>query len=218
VIRTELFETRRSALIAALGPGPSASVAELWYVLHGQAMRAADILAMAKVLDNGSRLLVAPEALNRHYVGPAVARDAPEGAPRWPQTAPAADIRDNVAYLDALHAQMRERFGGPTPPVTLLGFSQGGAAAVRWCAYGAIRPARLIVWASSMPPDVDYRELVARQPAMRVTYVCGARDKFITDKVLAAQHKLLHDANVPFTAVEFDGGHRLDDRALLNLK
>jgi predicted esterase len=201
-------------LLASLGPEPSREVRELWYVLHGQAMRAEQILEMAKVLDDGTRLLVAPEALNRHYVGPAVSKDAPIGATWMTRAEREADIADNVAYLDSVHAHMRERWGGPTAPVTLLGFSQGGAAAVRWAAFGAIRPARLIVWESSLPPEVNYADLMARQPGMKVSYVCGTRDKFITPKVLDAQHQLLREAGVPFEAFEFDGGHRLDDETL----
>jgi predicted esterase len=169
---------------------------------------------MARALDDGTRLLVAPEALNRHYIGPAVSRDAPMGATWMTRAQREWDIADNVAYLDRLHERMRVRFAGPTAPVTVLGFSQGGAAAVRWVAMGHVHPSHLVVWESSLPPDVDYRAMMARCPRMRVTYVCGTRDKFITSKVLEAQHALLREAGVPFEAVSFDGGHRLDDAAL----
>jgi predicted esterase len=216
-VRIEPFSTQRTALIASRGPEPGPAVRELWYVLHGQAMLATQILEMAGVVDDGTRLLVAPEALNRHYVGPTVMRDAPLGSTWMTRAQREWDIADNLAYLDALHESMRHRFGGPTAPVTILGFSQGGAAAVRWAALGKIRPARLIVWESSLPPDVDYRDLMARQPGMRVTYVCGTRDRFITPKVLDAQHALLNDAGVPFDALSFDGGHRLDDATLNQL-
>ncbi len=214
MIRTEHLEVRRTALLASLGPEPGPAIRELWYLLHGQAMRAAQILEMARTLDDGSRLLVAPEALNRHYVGPAVARDAPIGATWMTRAEREADIHDNIAYLESVHAHLRRQFGGITPPVTVLGFSQGGAAAVRWAAHGGIRPARLIIWESSLPPEVDYAALTARQPGMRLTYVCGTRDKFITPKVLEAQHALLQQANVAFDEVSFDGGHRLDDETL----
>ena len=217
MIRTEHLEVRRTALIASLGPEPGPAVRELWYLLHGQAMRATHILEMAAVLNDSTRLLVAPEALNRHYVGPAVSKDAPIGATWMTRAEREADIHDNVAYLESVHAHVRRQFGGITPPVTVLGFSQGGAAAVRWAAQGSITPARLIVWESSLPPEVDYRLLVARQPAMRISYVCGTRDKFITPKVLEAQHAMLRQANVPFNEVSFDGGHRLDDATLRGL-
>lgn len=214
MIRTEHLDVRRTALLVSLGPEPGPAVRELWYLLHGQAMRAAQILEMARTLDSGSRLLVAPEALNRHYVGPAVAKDAPIGATWMTRAEREADIHDNIAYLESVHAHLRRQFGGITPPVTVLGFSQGGAAAVRWAAHGGIRPARLIIWESSLPPEVDYAALAARQSGMHLTYVCGTRDKFITPKVLEAQHARLKQANVPFDEVSFDGGHRLDDETL----
>lgn len=215
--RLESIRTERTALVASLGPEPGPAARELWYVLHGQAMRAAQILEMAAALDDGTRLLVAPEALNRHYIGPAVSRDAPIGATWMTRAERESEVRDYVAYFETLHARMRDRCNGPTPPVTVLGFSQGGAAAVRWVATGAIRPRHLIVWESSLPPEVDWRALMARQPGLRVTYVCGTRDKFITPKVLDAQHAILREAGVPFEAVSFEGGHRLDDGTLKSL-
>lgn len=213
-IRVEPIEVRRTAVLASLGPEPGRAVRELWYVLHGQAMGAMQILDMARSLDDGTRLLVAPEALNRHYIGPAVSHNAPMGATWMTRARREWDIADYVAYLDDVHERMRHRFSGPTAPVTILGFSQGGAAATRWAALGAIRPTHLVVWESSLPPEVDYRDMMARQPGMRVTYVCGTRDKFITPKVLDAQHRILRDAGVPFDALSFEGGHRLDDATL----
>lgn len=200
--------------MASLGPAPGPGVRELWYVLHGQSMRAAAFLESARALASDGRLLVAPEALSRHYGGDGVSRQAPVAATWMTREEREEDIGDYVAYLDAVHARERERSGGTTPPVTVLGFSQGGATGVRWLARGDVRVAHLIVWASSLPPDVDFAALYARQGTPRVTYVCGTRDQWITPKVLDAQHKILRDAGVPFTPVSFDGGHRLDDDTL----
>lgn len=180
-------------------------------------MRAEAFLEAAKVLDDGSRLLVAPEALNRHYTGEVVARDATIGATWMTKAERENEIRDYVAYLDDVHALMMERFNGAPPPVTILGFSQGGAAGVRWAAFGKVRVARLIVWASSLPPDVDFRALKSKQTDARYAYVAGAQDKYITAKVLEAQHGMLRGAGIAFDALSFDGGHRLDDQTLQQL-
>lgn len=212
-IRTESIEVRRTALFASLAPEPGPAVRELWYLLHGQAMRAAEFLESARPLDDGTRLIVAPEALNRHYVGD-VSRDAGIGATWMTKAEREDEIRDYVAYLDAVHAKLAERFTGALPPVTILGFSQGGATGVRWAAFGKVRIARLVVWASSLPPDVDYRDLMKRHGDPQVAYVAGTRDKWITEKVLDGQHQILRDAGVPFEALTFEGGHRLDDGAL----
>jgi predicted esterase len=217
-IRTESIEVRRTALVASLGPepGPASTARELWYILHGQAMRAVAFLDTARALDDGSRLLIAPEALSRHYIGEVAARDAGVGATWMTREERDSEMRDYVRYLDDLHAHVTRQFGGATPPVTVLGFSQGGAAAVRWVAAGNVRPARLIVWASSLPPEIDY----AGNPhlrAPRLTYVAGTKDIYITPKVLEAQHQILSNAKLPFEAVSFQGGHRLDDDALRQL-
>ena len=219
LIRTESIAVRRTALVASLGPepAPNAGASELWYILHGQAMRAASFLETAKVLGSGSRLLIAPEALNRHYDGEITTRNAPVGATWMTREERESEIRDYVAYLDDVHAMIVKRFGGTSPPVTILGFSQGGATGVRWAALGKVRIARLIVWASSLPPEVSYADLFARQRQPRVSYVCGTKDIYITPKVLEAQHAMLRDAGVPFDALSFDGGHRLDDGALRQL-
>jgi predicted esterase len=216
VIRTERISVRRTALVASFGPEPSKDVRELWYLLHGQGMRAEAFLDSAKVLDDGSRLIIAPEALNRHYLGE-VSRDQGIGATWMTKSERESEIRDYVAYLDDLHALMVDRFGGSPPPVTILGFSQGGATGVRWAAFGKVRIARMIVWASSLPPDVDFANLYERQGKPRVEYVAGTRDQWITSKILEGQHTILSDAGVPFAPVGFEGGHRLDDETLLQL-
>jgi dienelactone hydrolase len=217
-IRTESIEVRRTALFASLGPEPGPAVSELWYILHGQSMRAAAFLETARALESPSRLLIAPEALNRHYEGEiSTSRNATVGATWMTREERESEIRDYVGYLDVLHAEMSGRFGGSPPPVTILGFSQGGATGVRWAAYGKVHIARLIVWASSLPPDVNYSDLMKRQENPRVTYVAGTKDIYITPKVLDAQHKILRDANVRFDAVSFEGGHRLDNETLRQL-
>lgn len=213
-IRTENIEVRRTALFASLGPEPGASVNELWYVLHGQGMRAVSFLETARATASPSRLIVAPEALSRYYEGPiSSSRNTVVGASWMTRDHRETEIRDYVHYLDDLHAEMQERFGGQTPPVTVLGFSQGGATSVRWVAEGKVKPAHLVVWASSLPPDVDF---AANQNirAPKFTYVCGTTDIYITPKLLDGQLAMLRTANLPHATESFVGGHRLDDATL----
>ena len=216
-IRTESIEVRRTALVASLGPADLSAVREIWYVLHGQSMRAAAFLGDCRALDDGTRLIIAPEALSRYYEGPITAnRNAIVVASWMTREERESEIRDYVRYLDDLHAQMKSRFTHAMPTVMVLGFSQGGATSVRWVAEGNVKPARLVVWASSLPPEIDYANSDAIR-APKFTYVCGTRDIYITPKVLDSQLKLLRDANLKHTAESFDGGHRLDDDTLRRL-
>ncbi|MDA1080608.1 MAG: hypothetical protein O2973_02865 [Gemmatimonadetes bacterium] len=213
-IRTESIEVRRTALVASMGPEPGPAVRELWYVLHGQAMRAVAFLGDCRAAEADDRLVIAPEALSRFYDGPITSRDAPVAAIWMTRDEREHEISDYVAYLDTVHATILDRFGGTSPPVTILGFSQGGSTAIRWAASGHVKAAHVIVWASSMPPEIDYAALYEKQGQPAFTYVCGTTDIYITPKVLDAQHAVLRAAGIPFRALAFKGGHRIDDDTL----
>ena len=202
------------------GPA-SGPVRELWVVLHGYGQLAAPFIGGFDAIDDGSRLIVAPEALSRFYEGSVEERvrrqgEQVVGASWMTKEARLDDIADNLTYLDAVHTWCRERLresGGGSPPLTVLGFSQGGATTSRWVASGSAAVARHIVWGSTLPSDAD---LSPTSPLRRAEtlLVIGARDQFATAKLVAAERARLEGAHFPYRFVTFDGGHRLDDDAL----
>ena len=180
-------------------------------------MRAVAFLDDCRALDDGTRLVIAPEALSRYYEGPISANRNTIVAASWMTRDQREDeIRDYVRYLDDLHAHNAKRFGATIPSVTVLGFSQGGAAALRWVAAGHVKPARLVIWASSIAPELDYANNAALR-APTFTYVCGAKDIYITPKVLDQQLNVLRSAGLNHNAESFDGGHRMDDATLTRI-
>lgn len=207
----------RTARVALLGPaGPG--VRELWYVLHGYGQLAAPFLENFRAIDDGTRLIVAPEALSRFYEGDAQARlhkDAKVGASWMTREDRLAEIADYLRYLDILHATMLAAVGGASPPaVTVLGFSQGGATAARWVASGRVAAARLVVWGSQFPPELDLADPAAPLRRAQATLVIGTKDIFATPKIVAKETARLNEAGFPFRFVAFEGGHRLDDDTL----
>ena len=133
---------------------------DLWYVLHGYGQLAAPFLEDLRAIDDGSRLIVAPEALSRFYDGDLPARlhkDAKVGASWMTREDREAEIADYVAYLDAVHQSIARpaRRRASASRSTVLGFSQGGATAARWVAGGRVNAARLVVWGSQFPPELD---------------------------------------------------------------
>ena len=222
-IRTETLAVRRSALVAMLGPEAPASAArvrELWYVLHGYSMRAVPFLSDCRALDDGTRLVVAPEALSRFYEGSLNAlshRTAPVGASWMTRDERESEIGDYVSYLDDLHATIMSRLGGAALSITVLGFSQGGAAAARWVASGRVPAKRLVLWGSGLAPELDLES--AQSPLRRVetVFVVGATDVFITPKIVDRELGRLRAAGFPFRFLSFEGGHRMDDVILREL-
>jgi predicted esterase len=221
-IRTESLEVRRTALVAMLGPqGPALSgVRELWYVLHGYAMRAVPFLEGFRAIADGTRLLVAPEALSRFYDGtlsPRAHENAPVVASWMTRDERDSEIADYLAYLDTVHATITSRLGGARLTVTVFGFSQGGATAARWVASGHCPAARLVLWGSAMAPELDIATPGSPLRRPETVFVVGSSDGYITPKIVAGEAERLRAAQFPFRQLSFDGGHRLDDGVLRQL-
>lgn len=216
-IRSMPVTVRRTARVALLGPEP-AGVRELWYALHGYGQLAAPFLEGLRAMDDGTRLIVAPEALSRFYEGDAQARlhkNAMVGASWMTREDRESEIADYLRYLDTLHETMLAAIGGATPPaVTVLGFSQGGATAARWVASGRVPAARLVVWGSQFPPELDLVDPAAPLRRAGTTLVIGTKDIFATPKIVAKEIARLDAAGFPYRFLTFDGGHRLDDDTL----
>jgi dienelactone hydrolase len=215
-IRSASITVQRSARIALLGPqGPG--VRELWYVMHGYGQLAAPFLEDFRAIDDGTRLIVAPEALSRFYDGDAQARmhkNVRVGASWMTREDRESEIADYLSYLDAVHASIVATIPGAEPAITVLGFSQGGATAARWVASGRVNAARLVVWGSQFPPELDLAD--ARAPLRRAetTLVIGTTDIYATPKIVEKETSRLRDAGFPFRFLTFQGGHRLDDDTL----
>lgn len=218
-MRLETFVTPRTARLALLGP-ERPDLPELWYVLHGYGELAAPFLERFRVIDDGHRLIVAPEALSRHYWGrieDRIGKEVPIGASWMTKEAREEEIADYLRYLDGVHERIIGRLGGALPRVTVLGFSQGGAASARWVASGTVPAHRHVLWGAAMPPELDL--VTPDTPLRRVSQVVvvGERDQYATPKVVARENGRLDAAGFPYQFIGFDGGHRLDDDVLRRL-
>ena len=175
-IREHRLAVTRTARWCSLG-ADAALAAEVWFVLHGYGQLAPSFIRHFAVLDDGTRLVVAPEALNRFYLEPTSWRGAGSarvGATWMTREERLVEIDDYVRYLDTLAAEV---LGSARRAwrVTVLGFSQGVATAVRWLCRGRTPAERLVLWAGPLPPEVD-RTAVAPLRAARVVRVLGDED------------------------------------------
>ncbi|HEV8265530.1 MAG TPA: hypothetical protein VGQ06_11305 [Gemmatimonadales bacterium] len=204
----------RSARYYTFG-NPGARVREAWFVCHGYGQLAARFLRHFTPLDDGTRLIVAPEGLSRFYLteSPAERR---VGATWMTKEDRLAEIDDYVRYLDAVYEDALRAIDRAPIEVTALGFSQGTATACRWATMGSARLDRLIVWGGEVPPDLDltHERAAGRMRALRLSLVYGARDEFFTPKVVAATEGRLRAHGIPYTLVPFDGGHEIDAAVL----
>ena len=198
--------------------GDPSGAGQVWFVLHGYGQLAPYFIRHFAPLDDGTRLIVAPEALSRFYIEQTTWKGAGHsrvGASWMTREAREADIADNVAYLDRLYQQVFES-ARRDARVVVLGFSQGVATACRWLALGSARADTLVLWAGPLPPDLN-QDAAARLARMKVIRVLGDNDDLAVPEAIAAENALAGRLGITAELVRFSGGHELDAATLQGL-
>ena len=213
VVRTARYWTLGPAGGADRGADPPRDV---WFVLHGYKQLARRFLRRFVPLDDGSRSIVAPEALSRFYVSQEPGRHGPSsvvGATWMTREDRENEIRDYVAYLDRL----AERLLRGDERLTVLGFSQGVATAARWVTHGGVRAARLVLWADVLPPDLDMARASRALVDTEVVLVRGEEDRSVGAALAADERRRLADAGIAYRTLTYAGGHDIDAATLVAL-
>jgi predicted esterase len=191
---------------------------EVWFVCHGFGQLASHFVRHFAPLDDGTRVIVAPEALSRFYLGETDgrgSRNARVGATWMTREDRLAEIADYVGYLDAIHDRVIAEVGDRAIRKVALGFSQGAATAARWVALGRSRVAELVLWAGALPPELGSAGDLRQLREVRLTVVLGTRDDFASAERLGEEETRLRELGLPFRVVRFDGGHQLDAATLV---
>ena len=207
----------RTARYCTIGP-THGFPRELWIVCHGYGQLAGRFLREFERLDDGTRLIVAPEALSRFYLDPIPVRRLQKeprvGATWMTREDRDAEIADHVRYLDLVAAEVRHHLAGASPRIVVLGFSQGVATVCRWLAASELRADQLVLWGGLIPPELDAAAWAARLHEASITLVAGDADELLTPKLVAREAERLSAAGVAFAMQRFAGGHTIDADAL----
>ena len=138
------------------------------YALHGYGQLAKFFIQKFNHLED--IIVVSPEGGHRFYLEGTSGR---VGASWMTKDARETDIQDNINYLNDIDKKISKEY--TIEKRILLGFSQGGATAIRWRNESQIKFNSLIVWASDHPKDSvskkgnDY-------------FIIGDKDEFIHSK------------------------------------
>ena len=190
--------------------GSHVDVDDVWILCHGYGQLASELLGQAHVLERPRRLIVAPEALSRFY------HEDHEtiGASWMTREDRDAEMSDYVRYLDLLENQLFETMDRATVCLTLLGFSQGVATAARWACRSQPKLDRLVLWGSTLPPELNDEASLSPLKRTHLVLVGGSRDHFLDGSSRHRQRQLLNRHQIHFEERAFNGGHRLDDETL----
>jgi predicted esterase len=210
----------RSARYYTIGP-THGFPRELWIVCHGYGQLAGRFITQFAPLDDGTRLIVAPEALSRFYLDPIPERrehrNPRVGATWMTREDRESEIADQVTYLDLVAAEVRKHLTGASPRLVVFGFSQGTATACRWLAASEFRADHLVLWAGGIPPELDLAAWAAQLRGASITLVAGDADAMVTPEAVAKEAERLSSAGVAFHAHRFAGDHVVDPGALVSL-
>jgi predicted esterase len=211
---------QRTARYYTLGP-THGFPRELWFVAHGYGQLARRFLRSFAGLDDGTRLIVAPEALSRFYLDPLPKRrldPSPRIGATWmTREDREAEIGDYIEYLERVATEVRHPLTGAAPRIVVLGFSQGTATVSRWLATSEIRADHIVLWSGAIPPELDIAAWAARLHGASLHLVVGENDPTVPPDAAAAEGERLSAAGVAFEIVRHPGAHGIDAAALQQL-
>jgi predicted esterase len=201
----EVVRTARYALLRPEGP-----VRRIWVLLHGHAMLAERFLGYLEPMAGPGTLLVAPEALNRFYLGTRLdgGHDQQVGATWMTREARDSEIADMLEYLDRLMQQVTPP-EYPQVPVAVLGFSQGVATAARWLTKGRIRPAMLALWGAPIPADCPLEVIAVLMRYKELRLIAGEEDPIVPSGLIERLVEEWGAVGLKAEAERFPGGHVL---------
>ena len=178
------------------------------YALHGYGQLAKYFIRKFDVI-NEDYLIVAPEGMHRFYLNGSSGK---VGASWMTKEAREIDIKDNIEWLNALDAELSERFD--IKERILIGFSQGGATAIRW-KMSALQPFdKTIIWASDFPPDMEPK-MEQLKGGKKNYFVIGNEDEYFNEE---QQNKLISlYKSVDFKISTYLGRHNIEAPILLQL-
>lgn len=201
-------------MLGSIQPG----LREVWIVCHGHGQLAARFLSRFVPLEREDRLFIAPEALSRYYLTP------PKGGPHPPNTPVGAtwmtsedrdyEIRDYIAYLNALHDEIFSHVARRDIRLVVLGFSQGTATVARWVSRGEVIPDQVILWAGILPTDLEADGAIKMSQRSPLMIVLGEHDEFARPDLISAQEARLKELQLAHRVIRYDGGHEITPEVL----
>ncbi|MFD2717394.1 alpha/beta hydrolase [Hymenobacter monticola] len=193
----------------------SAETKHVWFVCHGYGQLAAYFIRHFAFLAEADphTVVIAPEGLSRFYLSGSSGR---VGASWMTRDDRLHEIQDHIGFLNQLAEKVLAECS-TSVELTVLGFSQGTATVSRWLVQAAFRPAHLILWAGSFPPDIAPESAQALLRGLRLSLTIGTDDEYITvAQAEEQQTELLQLGGAPQLFV-FAGKHTLDRPVLAQL-
>ncbi len=206
------FTVKRRARVYTLG-NISPSTRYCCIACHGYGQLASHFIRKFDQVAREDTVVIAPEGLSRFYWGGLAGEVKASWMTKEDRLSEIADFSD---YLTQLYG-----FYWPQLPagaaIVLFGFSQGVATQLRWMMREFPEFHHLVLWAGTIPEDIDYQPAMDYFRDKQLHFVYGTADQFLTPERLAAYRQELAETGLRFREHTFEGRHRVERQALLKL-
>ena len=209
-VRAHLLKVSRTAHYYTFGQ-PSPGVRYFWIVCHGYGQLARNFITKFDVLPTDHHFVLAPEGLSRFYWQGLSGQVAASWMTREDRL---DEIEDYANYLQALYHHFRPQLSSRVK-VILLGFSQGCATQVRWITRHFPSFDYLLLWAGTIPEDIDYLPPQSYLSDKKIHLIWGTDDPYLTDERIAWHRQLIADQQLQVVESTFSGKHTVDREMLL---
>jgi len=194
------------------GAGPHPTI----LTLHGRGANAFDLLGLAPYLCNGKFLLICPQGPLETPIGPGAT-----GYAWYPMTLGGPPditaILSSQQELQGMLGECLERYPIDPKKLVMLGFSQGGVMAYTLGLKMPQRFAALVALSSWLPQEAFEQAPTGAAQSLPTLVHHGSRDELIdANRAHRSVEKLL-EWRVPVTYREYDMGHEITQRSLIDL-
>lgn len=186
--------------------------APAWLVLHGYGERAADFIGRCRgLLSSGNGVIVAPEGPSRFYHR---SGRGTIGASWMTSDLREEEMIEYCGMIDqVLHRALPDRSG----PLSILGFSQGGATAMRYALRSGREVDRLVMWGAGFQESEleEYRDRLSQID--RVLFVQGKEDRIVRAATLESTALAIERLGAKALRLHHPGGHELDEKLIAQI-
>ncbi len=195
------IEIKKTARYFTIGKR-SKQTKDVWFIIHGYAQLAKNILEKFEGLESDEILFVAPEGLNKFYsrgfAGNPVAS--------WMSSEDRLnEIKDYCAFLNQLYVSF-ELEKNPQININVFGFSQGVTTASRWIMSNNFRFNKFVLYAGEIAKEY-HQYLPVRLANIPSVFVRGNADSLVAEERIENLMRLY--INTKHKLINFDGGHEV---------
>ena len=181
------------------------NTAKIYIVLHGYGQLASQIIHKFEAMDEQT-FVIAPEGNSRFYWNEA---KAIVGASWMTKKDRLHEIEDYCNFISMLYEEHLNSIKH-RPKIILLGFSQGGATAIRWIYNCKPQINHLILWGAGFPMDLDYQKDLNYFNEINIHLVQGRKDPYLSKEMIEKHKAFTKNQALDFKEIWFDGKHEID--------